>query len=370
MNGLHGIIFANEERAGLKELVGPRCSASIPFGGRYRAVDFALSNMVNAGITDVGVVTHGQYQSLLDHLGTGKAWDLSRKRGGLRFLPPFNYDSSRALMPYRGNVEALAGIRSYLDTIRQDYVVLSDGDLVANLPINDIFAQHLETKADITVVMGADCFEIDDGTYFELDENNRVKEVLVHLAHPRGHRGLDTFIISTELLKQVVDDCTSRNEYSWRRSVLQARKDQLKIQAYIWNGYAAQIRSVQEYYDRSMQLLDPGIRADLFTPARPIIGKAVDKSSAYVAPSGHIANSLMNDGCLIAGTVENSILFSGVVVEEGAVVRGCILFRDAVVRKGAVVECIIGDKNVEIQENHRLMGYPTHPIVVEKNRSV
>lgn len=369
MNGLHGIILAYEERDGLKELVGPRCSASIPFGGRYRAVDFALSNMVNAGITDVGLVTHSAYQSLLDHVGNGKAWDLSRKRGGLRFLPPFNVDRKNAI-PYRGNVEALAGIRSYLDTIRQDYVFITDGDLVANFPVSEIFEEHLKSGADITVVCGNDCFAIDDGTYFEIDNEKRITEVLIHLHTPRGYRGLDTFIISTELLKEVVDDCAGRGVYSWRQGVLRARKDSLNIRAYLWDGYAAQIRSVQEYYDRDMQLLDPAVRANLFTPDRPILAKAIDRASAYIGPDGRVSNSLMGDGCRIEGTVEDSILFSGVVVEAGAVVKGCILFRDAIIRKDAHVSYVIGDKNVEITAGKQLSGAPDLPYVVPKNKKV
>ena len=370
MNGLHGIILAYVERTGLKELVSERCSASIPFGGRYRVVDFALSNMVNAGVTDVGMVTHSRYQSLLDHVGTGKAWDLSRKRGGLRFLPPFNVKRGYGTMPYRGNVEALAGIRSYLDTIRQDYVVITDGDLVANLPIGKIFEEHLQSGADITVVCAEDCFATDDGTYFEMDKDGRITEVLVHLNTPRGYRGLDTFIISTELLKKVVDDCTAKDQYSWRQNVLRANKDSLNIRAYLWGGYAAQIRSVQEYYERNMQLLNPAVRADLFTPERPILAKAIDKSSAYVGPKGNIAHSCMGDGCRIEGTVEDSILFSGVVVEEGAVVKGSILFLDAVIRKDAKVSYVIGDKNVEVLAGKELSGSENLPFVLPKYKKV
>ena len=262
MNGLHGIIFSYEKRNDLKELGEIRTSSSMPFGGRYRAVDFSLSTLVNAGVTDVGVVLHGQYQSLLDHIGTGKDWDLSRKRGGLHILPPFNYQKTWGLMPFRGKVEALAGVRSYLDTIRQDYVVLMDGELVANLPLTDIFETHQKSGADITVVCGNDSFYTDNGTYYELDKDNKVTEVLFNLHTPRGRRGLDVFILSTELLKKLVDDCTAKDQYSWRRDVLQANKDALKINGYIWTGFAAQIRSVQEYYDRSMQLLDPAIRKD------------------------------------------------------------------------------------------------------------
>ena len=265
MNGLHGIIFSYEKRNNLRELGEIRSAASIPFGGRYRVVDFALSNLVNAGVTDVGVVLNGRYQSMLDHLGTGKVWDLSRKRGGLRVLPPFNYQKDWGVMPFRGKIEALAGVRTYLDTIRQDYVALMDGDLVVNLPLADIFEEHVKSGADVTVVCGNDSFATEDGTYFEKNSEGRITEVLYNLHTPRGYRGLEVYILSTQLLKDLVDECAAKDQFSWRKE-LQTRKDSLYLRSYIWSGFAAQIRSVQEYYDRSMQLLNPAIRAELFCP--------------------------------------------------------------------------------------------------------
>ena len=369
MNGLHGIIFSYEKRNEMQELGQIRSAASIPFGGRYRAVDFALSSLVNAGYTDVGIVLHGHYQSLLDHLGTGKAWDLSRKRGGLRMLPPFNYQQSWGAMPFRGHMEALAGVRSYLDTIRQDYVALMDGDLVANLPMGDIYESHVKSGADITVVCGNDSFETADGTYFEISEG-RVTEVLYNLHRPRGYRGLEVYIVSTKLLKEMVDECAAKDQYSWRRDVLQARKDQLYLRSYIWSGFAAQMRSVKEYYDRSMQLLDPAIRADLFTPVRPIRAKGTDKSSTYVGPEGMCVNSLVAEGCRIEGVVENSILFPGVNVAAGAVVRDSVLFKGTDVLSGAKLAYVICDKDVKVQEDRTLMGHATYPIVVAKGSIV
>lgn len=369
MNGLHGIIFSYERRNELQELGQIRTSASIPFGGRYRAVDFALSSLVNAGCTDVGIVLHGRYQSLLDHLGTGKDWDLSRKRGGLRMLPPFNYQQSWGVMPFRGHMEALAGVRSYLDTIRQDYVAMMDGDLVANLPLGDIYESHVSSGADITVVCGNDSFATDDGTYFEID-NGRVTEVLYNLHRPRGYRGLEVYIVSTKLLKELVDECAAKDQYSWRRDVLQARKDTMYLRSYIWSGFAAQMRSVKEYYDRSMQLLEPGIRADLFTPARPIRAKGADKSSTYVGPEGVCVNSLVAEGCRIEGVVENSILFPGVNVAAGAVVRDSVLFKGTDVMGGAKLAYVICDKDVKVQEDRTLMGHATYPIVVAKGSIV
>ena len=370
MNGLHGIIFSYEKRNDLRELSEIRSSASIPFGGRYRMVDFALSNLVNAGVTDVGVVLHGRYQSMVDHLGTGKVWDLSRKRGGLRILPPFNYQKDWGVMPFRGKLEALAGVRTYLDTIRQDYVVLMEGDLVANLPLAEIYEGHVKSGADITVVCGNDSFTTADGTYFEKNGEGRITEVLYNLTTPRGYRGLEVYILSTKLLKELVDECHAKDQFSWRRDVLRAKKDTLNLRTYIWKGFAAQIRSVQEYYDRSMQLLDPAIRAELFTPERPIRAKGADKPSTYVGANGRCVNSLVADGCRIEGTVENSVLFPGVVVEEGAVVRNCVLFKEDVVRKKAQLSYIIADKDVEVLADRTLMGHATYPIVLAKGSIV
>ena len=369
MNGLHGIIFSYEKRNNLRELGEIRSAASIPFGGRYRVVDFALSNLVNAGVTDVGVVLNGRYQSMLDHLGTGKVWDLSRKRGGLRVLPPFNYQKDWGVMPFRGKIEALAGVRTYLDTIRQDYVALMDGDLVVNLPLADIFEEHVKSGADVTVVCGNDSFATEDGTYFEKNSEGRITEVLYNLHTPRGYRGLEVYILSTQLLKDLVDECAAKDQFSWRKE-LQTRKDSLYLRSYIWSGFAAQIRSVQEYYDRSMQLLNPAIRAELFCPERPIRAKGADKSSTYLGPEGKCVNSLVAEGCRIEGTVENSILFPGVVVEAGAVVRNCVLFKETVVRRDAQLSYIIADKDVEVLANRTLMGHATYPIVLAKGSKV
>lgn len=366
MNGLHGIIFSYKQRPELRELGEIRSAASIPFGGRYRAVDFALSNLVNAGVSSVGIVLHGQYQSLLDHLGTGKDWDLSRKRGGMRMLPPFNSQQSWGIMPFRGKMEALAGVRSYLDEgIRQDYVALMDGDLVANLPLRAILEEHVKSGADITVVCGNDSFETTDGTYFEV-KNGRVTEVLFNLHRPRGFRSLGTYILSKKLLLELVDDCVSKDLYNWRRDVLQARQNTLNLHAYTWNGFAAHMRSVKEYYDRSMQLLDPAIRAELFTPERPIRAKGTDRTSTHIGPQGECVNSLISDGCRIDGVVQNSIVFSGVTVEAGAVIRDSILFQDTTIRRNANLSYVIADKDVEIQADRTLMGHATYPLVLAK----
>ena len=179
MNDLHGIVFACRSDANLGELTRPRNTCSLPFGGRYRLIDFMLSNYVNAGITDVGVIVHQSYQSLLDHVGSGKDWDLSRKHGGLRILPPFGYAERGG--EYRGNMDALSGVADYLENIRQDYVILAWGDMAVNLPVAEVFQQHLDSGADVTMVCtpslkGAPRFS----EYVEVDDTGRVTDLSVH----------------------------------------------------------------------------------------------------------------------------------------------------------------------------------------------
>lgn len=370
MNGLHGIIFSFERRDDLGALTSIRAPASIPFGGRYRAVDFALSNLVNAGTADVGVILSGQYESLLDHLGTGKNWDLSRKRGGLKILPLLAYGEQIQRTHFRGRMEALTAVRPYLNEIRQDYVCLMDGDLVANLPLAEILETHIRSGADITAVCSGDGAYVEDGTYFQLTADGRVRDVLYHLERPMEFRSLEVYLLSRKLLISLVDEFAAREDtYSWRRA-MRVRKDTLNLRGYVWNGFAAQIRSVREYYERSMQLLEPAVREELFCPERPIRAKSADKSSAYIGPEGRCTGSLVADGCSIEGTVEDSILFPGVVVKEGAVIRGCILFKEVGVGRGSRLDYVIADKRVQVLESREIAGTAAHPKVLEKESIV
>ena len=369
MKGLHGIIFSYEKHNGLGELTAGRTPSSVPFAGRYRIIDFILSSMVNAGITDVGVVLHGNYQSLLDHLGSGKDWDLSRKHGGLRLLPPF--EQTRGLDGARGKVEALAGVRSYLADIRQSHVVLADSDLIINIPIQDVYQAHLSSGADITAVCTSSVDSEGDVTFFRLDKSGRVKDTLFPLRDRSGcHRSLEIYILSKELLLELVDECMSHDQVSFRGAVLQAKADSLKIQSYVWDGYAAQIRSLNEYYSRSLELLDPSIRRELFPAARPVHTKERNDASTYVDPAGTCCNCLVADGCTIEGTVENSIVFHGVSVAKGAEVKNCILMQDVTVSRDAVLHHVIADKAVEIMDARTLMGHDHYPMVIAKGSKV
>jgi glucose-1-phosphate adenylyltransferase len=370
MKGMHGIIFSYEKKTELATLTEQRIYGSVPFGGDYRVVDFMLSNMVNAGITDVGVIMHGKCQSMLDHLGTGKHWDLSRKYGGLKLLPAFAYQENRESGgQFRGKLEALGCVMDYLRHIRQDYVVLCDSDIVTNIPLKDVLDSHIESGADITCVCSSQPGRPAD-TYFTLDITGRIVDTVYDVNTPAGYQSLNIFIMSRELLLELVSDAMAHNRYGWRRHILQDKCGELNMRGYVWDSFAARIDTVQDYYNRSMELLRPEIRAELFCPQRPVYAKENDAASTYIDPTVECVNSLISDGCDVQGSVRNSILFRGVKVEKGATVVNSILFKNTVVKAGAMVRNVIADKNVVFSENTSMMGHEQYPVVVAKNTAL
>lgn len=370
MNQLHGIIFAYRSNPNMRELTQVRNTCSIPYGGRYRIIDFMLSNMVNGGITDIGMIVHANYQSLLDHVGSGKDWDLSRKHGGLRILPPFGY-SDKKRGDYRGRMDALAGVRSYLENIRQDNVVLAGGDIAVNLPLREIYASHLDSGAGITVV----CTSVPKGdpnesTYFTCGQDGFITDIAVHPSAPRGYEALEVYLLSKKLLLSLVDHCSTHDIPSFSQGVLLSMLGTLKMHAYVFDGYAARLQSVAGYFARSMELLDAGVRRELFVAERPVKTKDQSNPSTYYGPEARSINSLVADGCVIDGEVENSILFRGVRVEKGAKVSNCVLMQGTSIQAGATLKFVITDKNVKVNAGRMLMGHSTYPLAIAKNEIV
>jgi glucose-1-phosphate adenylyltransferase len=330
-----------------------------------------LSNYVNAGITDVGVIVHESYQSLMDHLGSGKDWDLSRKHGGLRILPPFGY-AERGHGDYRGGMDALVGVSDYLESIRQDYVIMGWGDMAVNLPIAEVYAQHIATGADITVVCtptltGAPRFS----EYIDVDDSGRVTDLSIHpSAADKSLESLEIYILSKQLLMELVDYASAHDIPNFGRGILQPNLEALKLIPYIHKGYVGRFQSVGDYYQRSLDLLDPAVRADLFNYDRPIRTKDRSNPSTYYGPDSVCSRSLVADGCHIEGEVTNSILSRGVTIEPGAKVSNCVLMKGTVVKAGASLAYVIADKNVTITGDRILMGHSTYPLAIAKDSVV
>ncbi len=371
MSKMHGLIFAYHSNPQLRELSQRRNTCSIPYAGRYRIVDFMLSNMVNAGVTDVGLIVHTSYQSLLDHVGSGKDWDLSRKWGGLRILPPFGYANKRWEGVYRGRMDALGGVYSYLEKIRQDYVVLAGGDIAVNLDLQEVLDHHLSTGADITAVSTPiSRGEARHSCYFSLDEDNWVTDIRDRPAEASGDQSLEVYIMSRPLLMHLVEYCTAHNIPSFSHGILQAMGGKLKISAFRFNGYAAPLQTVAGYYTQSMDLLNPEIRSQLFDPTRTIRTKEHSTPSTYYGPDSRVVNSQVADGCIIEGEVTGSVLFRGVWVKKGAVVQNSILMQGTVIHQDAVLRYAIADKGVQVNQGRMLMGHETYPLAIAKDAVV
>lgn len=366
MNNLHGILIAFNSGEELRELAKNRNTASLPYGCRYRTIDFMLSNLVNAGVTDVGLLVSEKYQSLLDHVGSGKNWDLARKHGGLRVLPPYSYE--RVVTPGKiGAMTALRRITQYLDMIRQDYVLLGNADIICNLPVQQILEEHIRSGADVTAIctehynsMPSRCNYITVGT------DGLVKEIHFNPSEAKGLELFNIYILSTELLRTMVED-SAEEDIDRFIAVLQRRLNRgLRIRPHCVQSYATQIKTVQQYYERSMDLLSEDVRRQLFRTDRPIRTKDFSNPSTYYAPGSSCRCSLIADGCMIMGTVENSLLFRNVRIGEGAIVRNSILMQGTVIEPGAEIVHVIADKNVRVKANHQLISSKAYPIAVEK----
>lgn len=373
MSNVLGLIFANMHELTVTDLTKNRAMASIPFGARYRLIDFPLSNMVNSGVSNVGVVTKSNYQSLLDHIGSGDEWDLSRKTGGLHFLPPYSNNFTNGGL-YRGRLEALAGVIGFITNAHADYVLLTDCDCVANVDYKKIVDYHEEKGADITVVYGRSIFtpeQTKTRTILQVNEQGDVCDILIR-PDMAGEfdASMNIFVMSKEFLLKIINESMSRNLYSFEVDVLQHRLSEFKVSGYRFDGYYSQIDSIQAYYQANMDIMNKEVRTELFNLTDPIYTKVRDDAPAKYGLEASAKNSLIADGCVIEGTVENSVLFRGVKVGKGAVIKNCILMQDAEVGDKCELNYVIADKNVKVGNYRSLCGTVDYPVFVNKNSAV
>ena len=366
-----GLIFASMHDETVIDLTKKRTMGSIPFGGRYRLIDFPLSNMVNSGIKEVGVITKSNYGSLLDHLGSGREWDLSRKNGGLHLLPPFSHVDSGI---YRGRLEALNGVWEFVEHSSADYVVMSDCDIVTTIDYRDVVDFHVENGADITVVTGKSFYDRSKGqsaSVIGTDENGRITDVMVDpQISGECSISLDMFVVSKKFLRQIVVSSASRSQYSFTKDILQACKDEYKFMSYEHKGYFSKIDTMIGYYEANMALLDTENRNNLFIKSAPIYTKIRDNGPVRFGLESNIKNSLIADGCVIEGKVENCVLCRGVKIGKDAVVKDCVLMQDTVVGNKCSINSVITDKNVEIGEGKVLTGASSYPLYIGKRAQI
>lgn len=365
-----GIIFSNIHDNSLHELTEERTTSSVPFGGRYRFVDFVLSSMVNSGIYSVGVIAKTNYESLMDHLGSGREWDLSRKTGGLYILPPYGIHGAGI---YRGRIEALYGMMSYLNRSPEKYVVMSDSDIICNMNFTKIVNYHEEKNADITIAYIKKKVKPNKAnlTVFSLSGDNRITDVLLEPEADKEHNlSINVVVIEKHLLIKLVNDSISRGNYSFTKDILQKKVDTLNIYGYEYTDYLAKIDDIVDYYNASMDLLKSDVRKELFLGKKKIYTRVNDQAPTRYGLNSKVNNSMIADGCLIEGEVHNSIISRGVYIGKDAKIYNSIVMQGSRVSERACLDYCILDKSVLIKEHRDLKGYKDYPYYIVKNRVV
>ncbi len=369
-NDMMGIIFAENPEAGMGELTSVRSLAAVPFGGRYRIIDFILSNMVNSSIINVGITTPYNYQSLSDHLGTGKPWDIDRKGNGLFVLPPKEIPEAGEI---RGNIDTIIGINHYITKSSQSYVVVSDCNTLCNINFSDVLKFHLESEADITMIYNdVDKLkprELSTRILLDTNENNRVTDINVYPMHQKtNHSYMHMFIINKELLLELAGDAFAHNKHYISKDIFLPNLDKLKIMGYKFDGYCKQIDNIKSFFDTNLELLQKNVRDELFglSSDMPIYTKVKDTVPTKYGVGANVSNSFVADGCLIEGTVKNSVLFRGVHVGKGATVENCIVMQNSEVMDNCLLENVIFDKEVVLRSGKKLVGQDTYPMVIGK----
>ena len=366
-----GIIFTND--ASLGELTDKRTSGSIPFGGRYRQVDFALSNLSCAGVRHVGIISRHSYQSLMNHIGDGEEWGLEMEEGGLEFLTPYATSTNNI---YRGKLESIYNAMDFMEYGEEDeLVVMTDSAVLANVDLSDVLRSHVESGKHVTVVTKAGIANGEKklDLAMKLDENGEVADMVVDFVAPEDYvASMDIFVLSKKFLIKCVKEMVARDKYHMDRDLVMGgwRRGQIGVNVYQFGGVALFNESVEEYFYNSLSLVKKDVRKDLFNGNHPIYTKVRDRVPTYYGEDCDVEDCLIADGCMINGEVEESILFRQVSIEKGAEIENCIIMNDSVIGEGAELKYCILDKNVTVTPGAKLIGTKKSPIIVKRGETV
>ena len=374
---ISGIIFSNLNDNTLSRLTPDRTVAAIPFGCRYRLVDFALSNMVNSDILDISIVANYNYRSLVEHIGSGKDWDLARRDGGVKTISPFQCAHSADAPMYSHRLEAILSMSEHILAMKSDVVVLSDCDNVLNIDLNAVISVHRANGADMTIVT-TPCTP----TYLakvpqmmiQTDEDGKVLDILKSVRQSASHpeRSLNIFVMDTAYLQQIVEIAKAHNYHSMTDDIMLKDPHKANFYTYSYRGFVAPVGTFIDYYQSSIRLAtDPDARISLLgRRERPIYTRVHNSAPSLYKGKAEVINSMIADDCVIMGHVENSILFRGVKVGRGAVVKNSILFGNCTIGENSSVNCIVADKSVTISDSCHLSGHDTLPFYVGKGKHV
>lgn len=360
-----GIISATESRDNLRRLAAHRSIAAIPLGGKYRVVDFALSNMVNAGITSVAILTESDARSLRDHVGTGRAWDLNRRHGGI-FV--FN-DIAKERLTY--DIKVLKENIEFLMRSKEEYVVISSTHLISSFDLKKLMDEHEKSGADITAVYKkvdtADIDFLELGAY-KINSDGTIAEVYKNQGRDKkANISMEMFVLSKKLLMELIEKCAYINYSRNSRSIIYEHIGKLNIRGYEYTGYLGSINSLLSYFRTNMDMLSVDITKELFfDEENPVYSKSKDSVPTEYFETCKVSNALVANGCKIKGEIKRSIISRSTIVEEGAYIENSIILQNCTIKSGVKLKNVILDKNVTLSEGTELKGSDLYPLVIEK----
>ena len=369
-----GIIFSSLNNNTLSRLTSDRTVAAIPFACRYRLIDFALSNMVNANMSNIYVVANYKYRSLLEHIGSGKDWDLARRESGITFVSPFQSANAEGKM-FATHMEALKSMKEYIDEIREEYVVLMDSDVALTIDVSDVIHTHEQTGCDVTIVTSdvEPEYTAKHPRIMISSVAGKVTQIAMSASYDERHPelALGIYVMKTQHLRNIIEEAEAYNLDSFTLLLLKNCKTS-NYRTYKYNGFAASVSSFLDYYKYSIELAtnEKARESLLGKKEAPIFTRVHNSAPTKHASTAKVENSLIADECVIEGTVINSVIFRDVKVEKGAVVKNCVLFHGAHVGKNANLNCIVADKDVHVTDGVNLSGNDNMPFYIQKGRKI
>lgn len=370
-----GIIFSNLNDNTLSRLTEDRTVAAIPFACRYRLVDFCLSNLVNANISNINIVANYNYRSLVEHIGSGKDWDLARHEGGINIISPYQTAHSANVSLFSTHIEALVNMKEYINEFKEEYVVLMDSDHVLNINLAEVIRAHEDSGASVTFVTRLVLPKYTSKTPRMMISSvgGRINDICMCSSYNERNceLALNIFVMKTAYLRKLIEDAAAYSQKSLTR-MLMARVKKENYRSFCYTGYVASVSSFLDYYKCSIELAtSPDARESLLWKKESPIFTRVHNSAPTAHKSGAVVeNSLIADECVIEGTVINSVLFRGVRVGRGALIKDSVLFHGTTVDKNAELNCIVTDKDVHITDGVKLSGSENMPFYVQKRRKV
>ena len=369
MNAFSILFSESYKDSNIRDLSKERTLASMPYGCRYRLIDFILSSLVNSQIYSVGILTKNNYGSLIDHLREGKDWDMDRKNDRLRILTPFVQDANMAYS--NSKIEALLSVRNYLESMQKEYCILADCNVIFNIDFDDVIECHERKNADITIVYRS-AKEVTDAMAIECDLGGKVTGTRFVARNSAKYNdiSMNIYVLKKDLLLKILDSSISYGFHDLEREIIARNVNTMNIFAYKHIGYSSVINSVAGYYKANMELLDRNIRTELFSSDTTILTKIMNMTPTIYQRNCKMKNTLVGDGAVIDGHVENSIIFRGVKIQKGAYVKDSIIMQDTVIGQNAIVENAICDKSVKICDGAEIKGTKKYPFVIRKNEII